>query len=416
MGPTPFGHHGADTAATQLIDVGFDAVTSWDNTNGITCLIGWGTDPTGTQLPGIIVADVDATPNTAALMAALDEGRDIFGTRRHAAYSAEKNQWWIANPALTTLTPAPQPPAWTHHTTKTGVIRSRTLATHVLTDLIAHHHTPPADNPRAIAELAGELTHAARQGIPGIRGTLRLRDKTATRVIPTLVAQHTTPTTNTTNTTLNKLIARAAGNHAHTATTIIDPNAGTGATLVRLLKERKGGPIGHHAHATAIENTPELATQARDILTPLAGDYLTITVIDANNTGDSTTPLAGTADLIVTTLPTSPTTASTETHLNTALNLLAPNGRAVIAVPPTILTDHKHAELRQTLTTRWHTNAIITLNNDDTTHTVLVIDRGAPGQTFVAHLAQPTDADIDPNSPFINQLLAHIDKKGQHRG
>lgn len=383
-------------------------------------VLAWAANGNGDLVPWAVV-DMKAgrfkTPELC--LPALSRSRDLLGTVDH--YALVNGRWFKADRSVRSLKQVhgPTPPA---HGVR-GFLADEGLATSLLLKSLwreaekqraggvgVDYMFPPADS----------MAEAAIPGIHTVDGFVPVRHDVLWHARRRALLEFASRSGKGESLASNPAVARVVAQLAGTAIggTVVDPFCGTGSFLWAAMD------LALHAEAPVeflgIDLNERLADLARTI-GQTAPMPTTIVTGDAFEFG------LPTADVVLAAPPLgmpmrephvlldgSTTTDMTVAAVDLALKHLREGGRAVLHVGAGFTFQHATERYRRYLAAEHRVAALIGLPGGAMLGTgvrsvLIVIERGRPGETFVAQLGEDWETQIAPGGAALNAAMAHID-------
>lgn len=381
-------------------------------------VLAWAADNSGELVPWAVVEIKSGHFKTPELsLPTLARSRDLLGTIDH--YAVVDGQWFKADRSVRSLVPVdgPTPPQYGPR----GWLVDEGLATSLLLKSLWRH----VDLERSRGVRVDYLPPAdllAEKNVPGIEttdGFVPVRHDVLSRARRRALIEFTSSTRNGEALASSPAIALAMSALAGpvVAGTVLDPFCGTGSFLWAVMDRA--------LHDASVEF---VGVEVNDRMADLAGTIgrtapLPTTIV----TGDAFEVELPTADVVLTAPPLgmrtrepqvlldgSTTTDMAVAAVDLALQQLRPGGRAVLHVAAGFTFQRAAEQYRQYLAEEHHVAALIGLPGGAVPGTgvrsvLIVIERGEPGETFVAQLGEDWETQLATNGAAMTAVLAHID-------
>lgn len=383
--------------------------------------IAWANDAEGSLVPWAVVEVKNGakTPQILVLQQ-LIRARDLLGTVDH--YAVLNGQWYKADQGLRHLEPvdAPTPP---EHGTG-AFLSDRELATSLVLDRLAYDE-------QAHARAGGRDKHAlpvtdvfAETLMPGIDvpgvGFVPVDPDVLWQARRDALVRWATRSDKGSYFTSEPAIARAvaelAGNRIEGV--VLDPFCGTGSFLWETLDRAK---MHNRAAEFLGHEWDERLADIAEQIGRTAPMYARIEQCDSFSQPLPECNLMVSAPPIGVRMTTphrlsdgSSTKDVVAAAIDACVRALRPDGRAVLHVPASFTYNTSSANYRQFLATTYRVAAVIGLPSvsfagTSLRSTLLVIDKDAPGDSFVAQLGEDWMAQLSPGGAALEAALSHLD-------
>jgi predicted RNA methylase len=382
-------------------------------------------DASGTLLPhtAVLLATNKQIQQSGfdILLERLAKTRQTMGTQVHYVMTA--NDWYRADSGLRTLLKVDEPEHFhNHHGADQFLVADqaviRLVLDHAMWTLADRYRGQRDDFMLAVIDV---IAMAANNALLRDLGDHLIFDSNALHAVmedwlPS-VLRAPTPSAHATASPVAELMARLCRGRSGV---VMDPFCGTGLLLMRAQSHMS-------ASSTAIgwELEPTMAQLAQ------SGAVLSPGEVDIN-LGDSFRAQLPAADVVVSNPPFGiklpeqrllsngqGTRQGDLAVLDACLNALKPGGRMVLLTSPAWLRNSMARNYREYLSTAAHIQALIglpagSLNGTNLPPVVLVVDKTAPGRTFVADMSAGWEADLAEDGPAWAALQAHLKGTAAH--
>ncbi|WP_068626883.1 HsdM family class I SAM-dependent methyltransferase [Oerskovia enterophila] len=382
-------------------------------------VVAWAADNSGELVPWAVVEIKSGQFKSPELaLPALVRSRDLLGTIDH--YAVVNGQWFKADRSVRSLAPVdgPTPP---QHGPR-GLLVDEGLATSLLLKSLWRH--VDMERSRGIradyfSPPAGPLAETNAPGIETTDGFVPVRHDVLWRARRRALIEFASNTGNGEALASSPTIARAMSALAGpvVAGTVLDPFCGTGSFLWAVMDRA--------LHDAPVEF---VGVEVNDRMADLAGTIgRTASLPTKIVTGDAFEVELPKADVVLAAPPLgirmreprvlldgSTTTDMAVAAVDLALQQLRPGGRAVLHVAAGFTFQHGAEQYREYLAEEHRVAALIGLPSGAVPGTgvrsvLVVIERGEPGETFVAQVGEDWETQLATNGAAMTAVLAHID-------
>jgi predicted RNA methylase len=386
-------------------------------------VVAWASDSNGELVPWAVV-EVKAGQFKAPELAlpALARSRDLLGTIDH--YAVINGQWFKADRSVRSLEPEDGPTPPPHGVG--GFLGDESLATSLLLKSLWRD----ADLARSRGDRADyffpSVELLAETNVPGIQtadgGFIPVRHEVLWHARRRALLDFASRAGRGEALASSPLIARAVAHLAGPtiAGTVLDPFCGTGSFLWAAMD--RAVEFDAPVEFVGVELNQRLAELARTIgqTAPL------LTTIETGDAFEKRLPMA---EVVLAAPPLgmrmrmreprllldgSTTTDLTVAAVDLALRQLRPGGRAVLHIAAGFTFQNAAERYRQYLASEFRVAALIGLPGGAVPGTgarsvLTVIERGAPGETFVAQLGEDWEAQLAPGGAVLSAALTQVD-------
>lgn len=388
--------------------------------------VAWASDAEGSLVPWVAVeVKSGAHAHQDLALQRLIRARDTLGTVEH--YAVIRGRWFRADRSLRRMEAVAGPAA--PEFGAEGWLRDKHLAISLLLDNLARAERQSDSGGRSWDDLlllpSQVLVDKARPGIQLLDGGFVsvdapvLWEARREALVQWLARSGQRADSATSDPVVAKAVAQLIGSHL--AGVVLDPFTGTGSFLWEAIEVAKRHSVP--ARFVGFELNPHLAHVAADIArsAPLSA------VVQR---GDAFSADLPEADAVVSAPPAGvrltqpwhladgrPTTDGDLAALDLCIRRLKPQARAVLHLPVGVTFRQTGENFRRYLANEFRVAAVIGLPAGAMAGTfirsvLLVIDRAAPGETFIAQLSEDWETQLGLDGAAMTAALQHLDGIG----